>query len=49
VECRKIYWQDIDPEHFIGSGIMEHYAKGDYHRAYFGEILGLRGTDFYRA
>lgn len=49
VECKKIYWQDIDPEHFLDSSIEEHYPKKDYHRAYFGEILAVGGTDTYRA
>lgn len=48
VECKKIYWQDIDPAHFLDSSIEEHYPKNDYHRAYFGEILAVRGTEAYR-
>ena len=49
VECKKIYWQDIDPKYFLDSSIEEHYPKNDYHRVYFGEILAVRGIDVYRA
>ncbi|MEN6491927.1 MAG: flavin reductase family protein [Rectinema sp.] len=38
IECRKMYWQDIDNTHFLDSGIEGNYAKKDYHRVYFGEI-----------
>ncbi len=48
VECKKIYWQDIDPKHFLDSGIEEHYPKKDYHRVYFGEILAVQGINAYR-
>ena len=39
VECKKIYWQDFDPDHFLESRIEKLYPKKDYHRIYFGEIL----------
>lgn len=48
VECRKIYWQDLDPSHFLDPAIEMNYAQKDYHRAYFGEILSVSGTDKYR-
>ncbi|MBN1903443.1 flavin reductase [Candidatus Sumerlaeota bacterium] len=40
LECRKMYCQDIDPKGFIDPGIQSNYANRDYHRVYFGEILG---------
>ena len=43
LECRKIYWDDLDPQHFIDPKIEEHYAKKDYHRMYFGEVLRITG------
>ncbi len=49
VECRTMYWQDLDPSHFLDSSIESNYPKKDYHRAYFGEILAVRGIDAYRA
>lgn len=39
IECRKIYWQDLDPSHFLDPAIEENYPRRDYHRIYFGEIL----------
>jgi flavin reductase (DIM6/NTAB) family NADH-FMN oxidoreductase RutF len=48
VECRKMYWQDIDPSHFLDPSITANYPKGDYHRAYFGEIVAVSGTNKYR-
>jgi flavin reductase (DIM6/NTAB) family NADH-FMN oxidoreductase RutF len=49
VECRKMYWQDLDSTHFLDSAIESNYPKKDYHRAYFGEILAVSGIDAYRA
>lgn len=47
VECRKMYWQDLDSSHFLDPGIMEHYPKYDFHRMYYGEILRASGTAAY--
>ncbi len=41
IECRKIYWQDLDPAHFLDPQIQSHYPKRDYHRVYFGEIVAI--------
>ncbi len=38
MECRKIYFQDINPANFIDMGIDKNYANKDYHRMYIGEI-----------
>jgi len=48
LECRKIYWQDYDPTHFLHPDIARKYPEHDYHRMYFGEILVISGTDAYR-
>lgn len=45
LECRKIYWQDFLPDHFLVPEIARNYPKKDYHRCYFGEILAAAGTD----
>lgn len=37
--CRKLYWQDLDPTHFLDPTIENNYPKKDYHRFYVGEIL----------
>ncbi len=47
IECRKIYWQDYDPAHFLDPEIDRNYPAKDYHRMYFGEILAVRGTPGY--
>jgi flavin reductase (DIM6/NTAB) family NADH-FMN oxidoreductase RutF len=47
IECRKIYWQDMDPAHFLDPGIMDLYPDRDYHRIYFGEIVAVTGTSAY--
>jgi len=31
IECKKIFWQDIDPSHFLDSSIEAHYPHKDYH------------------
>ncbi len=37
--CRKAYWQDIDPAHFLTGDIDEKwYPEKDYHRMYIGRI-----------
>ena len=38
LECRKLYYQDLDPAHFLVDTIMMNYPKEDYHRMYVGEI-----------
>jgi flavin reductase (DIM6/NTAB) family NADH-FMN oxidoreductase RutF len=47
VECRKVYWQDMEPAQFLDPAIENHYAKKDYHRIYFGEVVALLGTEAY--
>ena len=39
LECRKIYFQDINPANFIDSEINKNYPGKDYHRMYVGEIV----------
>jgi flavin reductase (DIM6/NTAB) family NADH-FMN oxidoreductase RutF len=48
IECRKIYWQDLDPAHFLNPEIGRNYPMKDYHRIYYGEILAVQGTDQYQ-
>lgn len=36
--CKKLYWQDMDPNHFLSDDILKNYPKHDYHRMYIGEI-----------
>jgi flavin reductase (DIM6/NTAB) family NADH-FMN oxidoreductase RutF len=44
IECRKMYWQDLDPSHFLFANIEHKYPRKDYHRVYFGEVLAVFGT-----
>jgi flavin reductase (DIM6/NTAB) family NADH-FMN oxidoreductase RutF len=48
IECRKLYWQDMDAAHFLAADIDGNYPLRDYHRIYFGEILASSGIDAYR-
>lgn len=40
VECKKLYYQDLDPANFLDAGIEKNYPLKDYHRMYIGEITG---------
>jgi flavin reductase (DIM6/NTAB) family NADH-FMN oxidoreductase RutF len=48
IECHKIYWADLEPDHFLSSDIRGHYPIKDYHRVYYGEIVAIEGEDAYR-
>lgn len=39
IECKKIYFQDINPDNFLSGNIIKHYPKRDFHRMYVGEII----------
>ncbi len=47
LECRKIYFDDYEPGHFLDGAIHGMYDH-DYHRIYFGEIVAAHGTAEYR-
>lgn len=47
LECRKLYWQDLDSGHFLDPMIEEHYPRKDYHRVYYGEIVAVTGESRY--
>jgi flavin reductase (DIM6/NTAB) family NADH-FMN oxidoreductase RutF len=49
IECRKIYWDDMDPAHFLDPDIERHYPQRAYHRIYFGQIVAIWGENSYRA
>ena len=44
IECRKMYFADLQPGHFLDPAIEDNYPRKDYHRVYFGEILAISGT-----
>ena len=39
LECRKTYFQDMNPAGFVDRTIKDNYSANDYHRVYFGEII----------
>ena len=47
IECRKVYWQDMEPKGFLNPAIAANYPAKDYHRIYFGEIEAVSGTSEY--
>lgn len=48
IACRKLYWSDIDPAHFVDPALEKNYPKKDYHRLYLGEILSVWGVHAFR-
>ncbi len=38
LECRKLYFQDLEPANFLDDAIMKNYPGKDFHRMYVGEI-----------
>ena len=51
VECRKTYWDDLDPNHILTPKreLESYYPSGNFHRIYFGEVLAVHGTATYSA
>ena len=39
MECRKLYFDDLNPDHFLDEKIIRNYPKNDFHRFYIGEIV----------
>ena len=37
--CKKLYFDDIEPGHFLAADIDKNYPNKDYHRMYIGEVL----------
>lgn len=38
-DCKKIYYQDVNPVNFVDTRIHNEYPLKDYHRMYIGEII----------
>jgi flavin reductase (DIM6/NTAB) family NADH-FMN oxidoreductase RutF len=36
--CRKLYYHDLEPSHFVDPSLDQFFEKRDYHRMYIGEI-----------
>ena len=41
IKCKKIYFQDLQPEKFLIPEIEKNYNGSDYHRMYVGEIVDV--------
>jgi flavin reductase (DIM6/NTAB) family NADH-FMN oxidoreductase RutF len=39
IECRKLYYQDINPGAFLAQTLTDVYPERDYHRMYVGEMV----------
>ncbi|MGD2089166.1 MAG: flavin reductase [Candidatus Aminicenantes bacterium] len=39
--CQKLYFQDLDPGHFLDPTLEKNYPQKDYHRLYIGEITAV--------
>jgi uncharacterized protein (DUF952 family)/flavin reductase (DIM6/NTAB) family NADH-FMN oxidoreductase RutF len=47
LECKKVYWEDMNPAHFLDDRIRGKYPNPDYHRFFIGEVTGLFGIEKY--
>jgi flavin reductase (DIM6/NTAB) family NADH-FMN oxidoreductase RutF len=47
IECRKMYWNDLNPVHFLNEEIYEKYPNRDFHRIYYGEVLKIFAANRY--
>lgn len=47
IECEKMYYDDLEPGHFLAAHIAPNY-QGDFHRIYYGEVKALAGIEKYR-
>ena len=42
IECKKIYWEDLDHSRFLDPAIELNYSTQDYHRMVYGEMVAVR-------
>ena len=47
LECRKLYFQDLEPAHILDPGLAGKYPQRDFHRVYCGEVLAAFGAPAY--
>lgn len=43
IECRKMFWEDFNPSHFLLPEIDKNYQLKDYHRLVMGDIIRIHG------
>jgi flavin reductase (DIM6/NTAB) family NADH-FMN oxidoreductase RutF len=39
-ECRVVHWNDVQPPHLAPNLLDRSYGQGDFHRLYYGHIVG---------
>jgi flavin reductase (DIM6/NTAB) family NADH-FMN oxidoreductase RutF len=39
-ECKVVHWNDVRPDALLPTIDARSYAQGDYHRLYYGQIMG---------
>jgi flavin reductase (DIM6/NTAB) family NADH-FMN oxidoreductase RutF len=39
-ECQVVHWNDVQPDHLMPGLINRSYPRGDFHRLYYGQIMG---------
>jgi flavin reductase (DIM6/NTAB) family NADH-FMN oxidoreductase RutF len=45
LECRKIYFADVNPSAFLAQTLADIYPEKDYHRMFIGEIEHVLGRE----
>ena len=45
LECRKMYFTDINPNAFLAQTLADIYPEKDYHRMFIGEIERVLGRE----
>ncbi len=49
IECRKLYYADINPTAFLAQTLADIYPEHDYHRMFIGEIVRVLGREVTKA
>jgi flavin reductase (DIM6/NTAB) family NADH-FMN oxidoreductase RutF len=39
-ECQVVHWNDVQPANLLPDVLASSYSQGDFHRLYYGQILG---------
>ncbi len=39
-ECRVVHWNDVQPDVLAPEIVSSAYSRGDFHRVYYGQIMG---------
>lgn len=45
IECRKLYYSDINPSAFLAQTLVDIYPEHDYHRMFIGEVVKVLGRE----